>query len=100
MAVLELSSFEMIAKEHDPGGYQCVLDFGEHHQLSIISGNGAQGTKNAPYEAAIFINGEFAHLPGINQTIEDDVIGYLTEADVSSIIKKMYFLTGKSPRQI
>jgi len=76
------------------------LNLAIHHQLSIITGKGAQSNKNAPYEAAIFINGEIAHLPGINQDFEDDVIGYLTEADVSSIIKKMYLLTGKSPRQI
>jgi len=98
MSVLELSSFEMIDKP--VGGQQCILAFGDTHQLSIISGEGSYSNKVAPYEAAIFINGEFAHLPGINQTIEDDVIGYLTEADVSSIIKKMYFLTGKTPSQV
>lgn len=98
MSVLELSSFKLIDK--GVGGQQCILAFGDTHQLSIISGKGAYGNKVAPYEAAIFINGEFAHLPGINQTIEDDVIGYLTEDDVDAIIKKMYFLTGKTPRQV
>lgn len=98
--ILELQSFEMIEKVDFPSGYQCVLDFGEHHQLSIISGEGAQGTKNAPYEIAVFINGEFAGLPGINSHVEDDVLGHLTEANVDAIIKKMYLLTGKSPRQV
>ena len=100
MAVLELSSFEMIEKVDHHGSYQCVLDFGEHHQLSIISGKGAYGGDCGLYEIAIFINGEFVSLPGINDHVEDDVLGHLTADDVGAIIKKMYLLTGKSPVQI
>jgi hypothetical protein len=38
-------------------------------------------------------------MPGI--TDEDDTVkGYLTEADVGAIIKKMYLITGKTPRQV
>lgn len=98
--ILELQSFEMIEKSDFPGGYQCVLDFGDHHQLSIISGEGAYGGNEGLYEIAVLINGEFANLPGINEHVEDDVLGYLTESDVSAIIKKMYFLTGKTPSQV
>jgi len=100
MAVLELSSFEMIEKADFADAYQCLLDFGEHHQLSIISGKGAYGGDRGLYEIAIFINEEFASLPGINDHVEDDVLGYLTETDVDAIIKKMYLITGKSPVQI
>jgi len=96
MAVLELSSFEMLEKEF--GGEQCILSFGEY-ELSVISGDGAYGTQDAPYEIGVFKNGDFVEMPGI--TDEDDTVkGYLTEADVGSIIKKMYFLTGVSPEQI
>jgi hypothetical protein len=98
MAVLELSSFEMIDNPYGLGRQQCVLDFGDY-ELSIISGDGAYSTKNAPFEIAVFKNGDFIKMPGI--TDEDDTVkGYLTESDVGVIIKKMYFLTGKSPVQI
>ena len=99
MAVLELSSFEMIKKADILGNSQCVLAFGDEYELSIISGHSAYSTEAAPYEIAVIRQGNFVEMPGI--TDEDDTVkGYLTEADVSAIIKKMYFLTGKSPRQI
>ena len=98
MAVLELSSFEMIEKVDHLGSHQCVLSFGDDYELSIISGDGAYGTKTAPYEIAVFKHGDFTHMPGI--TVEDEPVGYLTESDVSAIIKKMYLITGVSPRQI
>lgn len=98
--ILELQSFEMIEKADFPGGYQCVLEFGDHHQLSIISGEGAYGGDQGLYEIAVIINGEFASLPGINDHVEDDVLGYLTAHEVSAIIKKMYLLTGKTPEQV
>jgi len=39
------------------------------------------------------------NLPGITED-GDTVKGYLTEADINAIIKKMYLITGKSPRQV
>ena len=98
--ILELQSFEMIEKADFPGGYQCVLAFGDHHNLSIISGEGAYGGDQGLYEIAVIINGEFASLPGINDHVEDDVLGYLTADEVGAIIKKMYLLTGKTPEQV
>lgn len=98
--ILELQSFEMIEKADVPGGYQCVLEFGDYHQLSIISGDGAYGGDKGLYEIAVIINGDFASLPGINNHVEDDVLGYLTADEVSAIIKKMYLLTGKTPSQV
>ena len=99
MAVLELSSFEMIEKADILGDYQCVLEFGDEYALSIISGQGAYSTETAPYEIAVIYKGDLTHMPGI--TDEDDTIkGYLTEADVGAIIKKMFLITGKSPVQL
>ena len=99
MAVLELSSFVMIEKADILGDSQCVLAFGDEYELSIISGQGAYSTKNAPYEIAVIKNGDLVEMPGV--TAEgDSVKGYLTEADVGAIIKKMYLITGKSPRQL
>lgn len=99
MALLELSSFEMIEKTGVLGDSQCVLSFGDEYELSIISGKGAYSAENTPYEIAIFKNGELSEMPGITWD-GDSVKGYLTETDVDIIIKKMYLLTGKTPRQI
>lgn len=97
MAVLELASFEMMEKA-PVGSHQCVLNFGDY-ELSIITGEGAYATQHAPYEIAVIKNGDFINMPGITDD-DDTVKGYLTEQDVSAIIKKMYFLTGVSPEQV
>ena len=95
MAVLEYKSFE---PQPMWDGTQVKLNFGEY-ELSIISHSGSYGGKQGLYEIAPFKHGDFVEMPGI--TDEDDTVkGYLTEAQVSSIIKKMYFLTGKKPVQI
>ena len=97
--ILELNSFEMIEKLDVPGGFQCVLDFGDDIQLSIISGVGAYGSDKGLYEIAVFKNGDFCGLQGIIN-LDEQVRGYLTEAEIDVIIKKMYFLTGKVPSQV
>lgn len=103
--ILELKSFEMIEKADYPGGYQCVLEFNDYTQLSIISGKGAAGHADAPYEVAVFVKGKIVRMPGITGYgitgyEKDGVRGFLTEADVDAIIKKMYLLTGKTPEQV
>jgi hypothetical protein len=96
---LELKSFEMIEKVDVLGGLQCILDFGDDVELSIISGTGAYGGDRGLYEIAVLKNGEFAGLPGIVD-VEEQVRGYLTEAEIDVIIKTMYLLTGKVPSQV
>ena len=101
MAVLELKSFKMLRKERSSNGCQAVLDFGRYH-LSII--NDGFGSDQGLYEIGVFaatdgVASGLTELPGI--TAEgDSVRGRLTEADVDLIIKKMYLITGKTPRQI
>ena len=95
MAVLELASFDP-QPLHD--GIQVVLDYGDY-ELSIVKHSGSYGYSQDLYEIATLKHGDFVEMPGITDD-DDSVKGYLTEADVSAIIKKMYFLTGKSPRQI
>ena len=89
----------MIEKVDIPGQYQCVLDFDDNVQLSIITGKYTHGGDQGLYEIAVIKDGDFAGLPGIVD-VEDQVRGYLTEDEVSAIIKKMYLLTGKSPSQV
>jgi len=100
MAVLKLKSFEMIETTADfLGKHQCVLSFGDEYELSIISGKGAYSTEAAPYEIAVIKHGNLVEMPGITDE-GDTVKGYLTKADIDAIIKKMYLITGKKPRQI
>lgn len=95
---MNLSKFQMMEKADNPGGYQCVLEFDEKTQLSIITGSGAYGNDTAPYEIAVIVNGLMTRMPGI--TDNDTVRGYLTEDEVDSIITKLYILTGKEPFQV
>ena len=98
---MKLSDFEMIENAERPGAYQCVLDYGENYQLSVITGDGAYGGKSGLYEIAVFKDGDFTRLPGIfKDDYDDDVIGYLTESDVNAIMFKMFFLTGREPEQV
>ena len=100
MAILELSSFEMIENTADfLGKHQCVLSFGDEYELSIISGQGAYSTETAPYEIAVIKHGDLTVMPGITDD-DDTVKGYLTEADVDAIIKKMFLITGRTPVQV
>ena len=99
--ILELKSFEMLRKERGTDGCQAVLDFGDYH-LSII--NDGYGADQGLYEIGVFaakdgVASDLMELPGITEE-GDTVKGYLTEADVDAIIKKMYLLTGKTPSQV
>ena len=96
---MQLADFEMIEKADYPGGYQCVLEFGDEYALSIISGKGAHGGDQGLYEIGVIKHGDLAEMPGITAD-GDTVKGYLTEADVNAIIKKMYLLSGKEPDQV
>lgn len=62
------------------------MDFGEY-TLSVIRESGKK-----LYEFAVFHGGEFVQLPGI--TDEDDVTPYQSEDDISTAMKKLYFMTG------
>ena len=79
-----------------PKGAQSILHFGDY-ELSII--NTGYGADQGLYEIAVIKHGNLVEMPGITDE-GDTVKGYLTEADVDAIIKKMYLITGKTPRQI
>lgn len=97
--ILELKSFEMIERWNRPGSFQCVLDFGDELTLSIIKGNGSLSDSTRPYEIAFIKNGKFVGLDGYFSE-DEQVLGYLTEAQVNAIIKHVYLLTGTTPCQI
>jgi hypothetical protein len=82
-------------------GVQILLEFGEQYNLSIVSHEFSYGGKQGKYEIAVIDAKacEQVNLPGITEE-HDTVKGWLTTDDVDAIIKKMYFLTGTTPRQI
>jgi hypothetical protein len=76
-------------------GVQCVLEFGNSFELSIVQHGGSYGSKQGLYEIAVFENGRQKIMPGITENY-DTVKGYLSKEDVTSIIKKMISMTGVS----
>ena len=104
---MKLADFQWMTKRQhknivtENAGGQIVLDFGKYH-LSII--DDGYGRDKGLYEIAAFdacdgVARGMTELPGITNE-GDSVQGHLTEADVDAIIKKMYTLTGTTPRQV
>lgn len=77
---------DLVFKDHRylAGAKQAIIEFDSNFAMSIIFGNNCLGTKEAPYEVAIFDrNGKM-----IKHSNSDDlVIGYLTESDVTRYMK-------------
>lgn len=104
---MQLSDFQWQTKprsRHDPtenAGRQIVLDFGKYH-LSII--DDGYGREDHLLEIGLFaakdgVGLNMVALPGITDE-GDTVRGYLTEADVDAIIKKLYSITLVEPTQV
>lgn len=74
-------------------GKQAVIPFGDY-ELSIVSHSSSYGGKQGLYEIAVFKDVDQVELPGITEA-GDTVKGFLTEAGVMSIIKKMMTITKK-----
>ena len=99
---MKLKNFQLLETDM-PNGVQAVLDFGKYH-LSIIKSDFSYGGSQGKYEIGVFtandgVANSMTELPGITAE-NDSVKGFLTEADVDAIIKKMYTITGKEPVQI
>jgi len=99
---MKLANFEKMPTTM-PDGIQVVLDFGKYH-LSIIQSDFSYGGKQGKYEIGVFnandgVANSMTELPGITAE-NDSVKGFLTEADVDAIIKKMYTITKKEPVQV
>ena len=74
-------------------GKSAVIPFGEY-ELSIVSHSHSYGGKDGLYEIAVFKDVDQVELPGITEE-GDTVKGFLTEAGVMGIIKKMMTITKK-----
>ena len=74
-------------------GKSAVIPFGKY-ELSIVSHEYSYGGKDGLYEIAVFKDVDQVELPGITEA-GDTVKGFLTEAGVMAIIKKMMTITKK-----
>jgi len=63
---------------------QARLDFKNGYGVSVITGGSAYGDKDHPYELAVMHNGYIYY----DTPISDDVIGYLDEEGVTSLMRQ------------
>ena len=72
-------------------GVSARVTYGDY-ELSVVNHSGSYGYANGLYEIAVFKGSEMVELPGI--TAEGDTVkGYLTEENVTGIMKKMISIT-------
>ena len=102
---MKLADFQWMTKQQHKSlvteaGGQIVLDFGKYHLSIIDDGYGSDKDllEIATFDACDGVATNLTELPGV--TDGDSVKGWLTESDVDAIIKKMYTLTGTTPRQV
>ena len=84
--------------ERVPYGIQALLDYGKY-ELSIIQNDMSYGGKMGLYEIGVFQGENMVELPGITRE-GDTVNGYLSEDNVTHILRKMFLITAKEPKQV
>ena len=72
------------------GGFttHATMQFPNNYGVSVITGYGAYGSDEMPYEVAILYNKSLTY----NTPITDDVIGYCDEKKVTEIMKTAQLL--------
>ena len=78
---------ELNFKEHPSGmGEQCIVQFSNGYGASVVKGPYTFGGSDGLYELAVFgRNGEITY----DTPITNDVLGYLSEEDVSITLNKI-----------
>ena len=66
-------------------GQRAVLEFDNGYGISVITGYGAYGSTDAPYEIAVLKDGVICY----DTEITSDVVGYLTPDKVTKIMIKI-----------
>ena len=91
-----IKTSEIVQKLKDASGdVQMVLNFGTY-ELSIVRNAISYGNKKGLFEIGVFKGEDMVSLPGITED-HDTVKGFLSPESVGGIIKKMYFISGKTP---
>ena len=73
-------------------GVSARVVYGDY-ELSVVKHSGSYGGRNGMYEIAVFKGHEMLEMPGITQE-GDTVKGWLSEQDVTGIMKKMIAVGG------
>lgn len=81
----EFKDLEFIDKDIVVPSQMAKLEFDNGYGVSVITGYGAYGSTNAPYELAILKHGSLCY----DTKITNDVIGYLTPDDVTDYMKQV-----------
>ena len=68
------------------------------YELSVAKHSGSYGGSNGLYEIGVFKGDEMVEMPGITQE-GDTVKGFLTEENVTGIMKKMISITASEGEQ-
>ena len=78
-----------------PNGKQALFNFDEY-VLSVVQHSGSYGNEKDLFEIGIFKDDVMVEMPGITEP-GDTVKGFLSTAEVNSIIKKITSVTGVEP---
>ena len=73
-------------------GVSATVTYGDY-ELSIVKHSSSYGGTGGLYEIAVFKGNDMVEMPGITEE-GDTVKGWLTEEDVSGIMKKMSYVSG------
>jgi hypothetical protein len=66
-------------------GIQAVIHFNNEYGASIIQGDNSYGGKNGLYELAVLLNDKLCY----DTEITSDVLGFLTEAEVTTYLMQI-----------
>ena len=78
-------------------GVSATTTYGEY-ELSVVRHSGSYGNSNGLYEIGVFKGDEMVELPGITEE-GDSIKGFLTEENVTGIMKKMISITASQGEQ-
>ena len=73
-------------------GVSATVTYGDY-ELSVVKHSGSYGGTGGLYEIAVFKGNDMVEMPGITQE-GDTVKGWLSEQDVTGIMKKMIAVGG------
>ena len=72
-------------------GVSATVTYGDY-ELSVVKHSGSYGGTGGLYEIAVFKGNDMVEMPGITQE-GDTVKGWLSEENVTGIMKKMISIT-------